>query len=69
MTQRMSTTRTRPLLTIAEIAERDRCSVKTVRRAIAAGLLESIRIGPGGRAIRISEEAHLLYRLRLADRS
>jgi excisionase family DNA binding protein len=57
-----------PLMTIAQVAVRDRCSEKTVRRAITAGLLEVIRIGPGGRAIRISEEAHMLYRLRLTKR-
>lgn len=54
-----------PLLTVAEIAYRDRCSEKTVRRAITQGLLDVVRIGPGGRAIRISEEAHMLYRLRI----
>jgi excisionase family DNA binding protein len=56
-----------PLMTIAEVARQDGCSEKTVRRAINAGLLEVIRIGPGGRAIRISVEAHLLYRLRLTS--
>ncbi len=48
--------------TIQEIAELDRCSEKTVRRAIAAGLLEAVRIGPGGRLIRISRKAHEAYR-------
>lgn len=56
-----------PLMTIAQVARQDGCSEKTVRRAIAAGLLEVIRIGPGGRAIRISVEAHMLYRLRLTQ--
>ncbi len=54
-----------PLLTIAEVAKRDRCSEKTVRRAIDAGLLVTLRIGPSGRAIRITHEAHMLYRMRL----
>lgn len=52
----------RNLLTIREIAELDGCSIKTVRRAIAAGLLEVIRIGPGGRLIRIDPAAHAAYR-------
>lgn len=53
-----------PLFTVAEIAERDRCSAKTVRRAIAAGYLDVIRIGPSGRSIRISQQAHERYRHR-----
>ncbi len=56
-----------PLMTIAQVAKQDGCSEKTVRRAITAGLLEVIRIGPSGRAIRISVEAHTLYRLRLTQ--
>ncbi len=55
----------RPLLTIPEIARLDNCSQKTVRRAIDAGLLQVLRIGPSGRAIRITDEAHALYRMRL----
>jgi excisionase family DNA binding protein len=51
-----------PLLTVRDIAESDNCSEKTVRRAIAAGLLEAIRIGPGGRILRIEREAHEHYR-------
>ncbi len=50
------------LLTVADIAVRDRCSEKTVRRAIATGLLEAMRIGPGGRLIRIHPGAHEAYR-------
>lgn len=57
-----------PLLTVSEVASRDRCSEKTIRRAVALGLLEVLRIGPGGRSIRISEEAHLLYRMRIGER-
>ena len=53
------------MLTIADVAELDRCSEKTVRRAIAAGLLEAVRIGPGGRLIRVSQKAHEAYRRRV----
>ncbi|MDE0591580.1 helix-turn-helix domain-containing protein [Halocynthiibacter sp. C4] len=51
-----------PLFTVAEIAERDRCSQKTVRRAIAIGYLKAIRVGPGRRSIRITKSAHERYR-------
>lgn len=50
------------LLTIKEIALLDGCSEKTVRRAIAAGRLKAIRIGPGNHLIRIHPEAHAAYR-------
>jgi excisionase family DNA binding protein len=50
------------LLTVAEVAALDRCSRKTVRRAIAVGLLEATRVGPRGRLIRISRKAHEAYR-------
>ncbi|WP_170407740.1 helix-turn-helix domain-containing protein [Ruegeria arenilitoris] len=53
---------TRKLLTVKDVAELDNCSEKTVRRAIAAGLLEVIRVGPGGRLIRIDPAAHAAYR-------
>jgi excisionase family DNA binding protein len=53
------------LLTIKEIAALDRCSEKTVRRAIDAGLLQAIRIGPGGRLLRVTRTAHQTYRLGL----
>lgn len=49
-------------LTVAEVAELDRCSEKTVRRAIAAGLLEATRIGPGNRLLRITPAAFAKYR-------
>ena len=65
MKKYISQTADAPLMTIAEIAKRDCCSEKTVRRAIKAGLLEALRIGPSGRAIRITHEAHFLYRMRL----
>ncbi|MCB6180200.1 helix-turn-helix domain-containing protein [Rhodobacter sp. Har01] len=50
------------LLTVAEVAALDRCSTKTVRRAIQAGLLPVLRIGPGRCAIRITRTAHAAYR-------
>jgi excisionase family DNA binding protein len=50
------------LLTVREIAELDRCSEKTVRRAIEAGLLQALRLGPGGRLLRITRGAHEAYR-------
>lgn len=52
----------RKLLSVKDVAELDNCSEKTVRRAIAAGLLEVIRVGPGGRLIRIDPAAHAAYR-------
>lgn len=55
------------LLTVADVARRDQCSDRTVRRAIAAGLLEALRIGPGGRSVRITEAAHRRYRDRCAE--
>ena len=54
----------RALLTVRQVAELDGCSEKTVRRAIQAGLLEAVRIGPGGRLLRIDPAAHALYRQR-----
>jgi excisionase family DNA binding protein len=33
------------LLTVAQAAERSECSVKTLRRAIAAGDLAAVRVG------------------------
>ena len=52
----------RHLMTVKEVAELDGCSEKTVRRAIAAGLLEVVRVGPGGRLLRIDPAAHAVYR-------
>lgn len=52
----------RVLLTVKRVAELDNCSEKTVRRAIDAGLLEAIRVGPGGRLLRIDPAAHAAYR-------
>jgi excisionase family DNA binding protein len=53
------------LLTIREVAELDNCSEKTVRRAIEAGLLHALRLGPGGRLLRIRRADHEGYRLSL----
>lgn len=50
------------LLTVKEVAVLDRCSEKTVRRAIDAGLLNAIRLGPGGRLLRIHPADHAAYR-------
>ena len=49
-------------LTVSDIAELDRCSEKTVRRAIAAGMLEATRVGPGKRLLRITPAAFAKYR-------
>lgn len=56
------TDKPRTLLTVKDVAELDACSEKTVRRAIAAGLLEVIRVGPGGHLLRIDPAAHAAYR-------
>lgn len=50
------------LLTVKEVAELDQCSEKTVRRAIEAGLLPVVRVGPARRAIRINPSDHAAYR-------
>jgi len=60
--KRPLTTATEVLMSVREVASRDNCSEKTVRRAIAAGLLDVVRIGPGGRLIRIEPSAHRAYR-------
>ena len=52
----------RVLMTVKEVAALDQCSEKTVRRAIDAGLLAVVRIGPGGRLLRIDPAAHAAYR-------
>lgn len=49
-------------LTVQEVAKLDSCSEKTVRRAIAAGLLEATRVGPGKRLWRITHRALAQYR-------
>jgi excisionase family DNA binding protein len=50
------------LLTVKEVAALNQCSVKTVFRDIAAGQIEAIRIGPGGRLLRIHPRALEAYR-------
>lgn len=50
------------LYTVAEIARLDGCSTRTVRRSIAMSLLDALRIGPGGRCLRITQAAHQRYR-------
>lgn|GEM_PF-4455556 len=50
------------LLTVKQVAELDCCSEKTVRRAIDAGLLPALRVGPGGRLLRIDPASHAAYR-------
>lgn len=49
------------LLTVSEVAERLNCSSKTVRRLIANGDLEALRIGPSSRLVRVSERALRVY--------
>jgi excisionase family DNA binding protein len=55
-------TETSALLTVKEVAALDNCSEKTVRRAIDAGLLQVVRLGPAGRLTRIDPAAHRAYR-------
>lgn len=62
MTTRKNNPTPNKLMTVAEVAELDGCSEKTVRRAIDAGLLEVVRIGPSGRSVRIDPAAHRAYR-------
>ena len=50
------------LLTVAEVAALDKVSERSVRAAINAGLLKTIRIGPGRRMVRITKKAHEDYR-------
>lgn len=63
MTRKMTTpAEPEPLLTVKQVAALDGCSEKTVRRAITEGLLNVVRIGPGGRLVRIEPAAHRAYR-------
>lgn len=50
------------LMTVKDVAERDQCCEKTVRRAIDAGILPVVRIGANGRLIRIRKSDHAAYR-------
>ena len=51
-----------PLKTVSQVALEDSVSEKTVRRAIAAGLLPVLRVGPAKHTIRIHLEARAAYR-------
>lgn len=50
------------LMTVREVAALDGVSEKTVRRAIDAHLLATVRIGPTRRSIRIHPDDHAAYR-------
>ena len=50
------------LMTVREVARLNGESERSVRRAIAAGALEAVRVGPSGRAVRIAPEALERYR-------
>lgn len=52
----------RQFLTVKEVAALDQVSVKTVRRAIAAGQLKVVRVGPKGHLIRIDPLMFAAYR-------
>lgn len=58
------TRRADQLLTVAEVARLDAVSERTVRRAIAAGLIDVVRVGLSGRSVRIDPRAHEAYRRR-----
>ena len=60
--QRSSPRPEESLLTIKDVAGLDKCSEKTVRRAIEAGRLEALRLGPDGKLLRITRAAHERYR-------
>lgn len=49
------------LLTINDVAERLQCSTRTVRRLISAGALQSVRVGPAERLVRVSERELAVY--------
>lgn len=65
MPQNMKIDTVGPLKTVKQIAIEDNVSEKTVRRAISAGLLEVLRVGPRGRLIRIHPAQHEAYRRRV----
>ena len=52
----------RTFLTVKQVAAYEQCSEKTVRRAIAAGVLKAIHTGPKGRLVRIDPVAFAAYR-------
>ncbi len=41
-----------PLLTISELANHLRCSTKTIRRKVAAGIIPAIQLGDNGSGLR-----------------
>ena len=47
--------------TVRQMAEREKVSEKTIRRAIKAGDLKVHRFGPSGRLVRISPEDRRAY--------
>lgn len=49
------------LITVRDAAVRSSCSEKTMRRAIALGHLDAIKIGPGERLLRIHPSALEAY--------
>jgi excisionase family DNA binding protein len=53
MTVLTSADHSREMLTVAEVAERLRCSEPTVRRRIRAGEIPAVRLGAPGSAVRI----------------
>lgn len=53
--------KTDQLLTVGEVAERLGVSSKTVRRELSQGALDSVRVGPSARLIRVSEKALAVY--------
>ena len=57
----MASTTNERLLTVAEAAQRLNCSTKTTRRMIASGELDSVRIGPARRLVRVPETALRVY--------
>jgi hypothetical protein len=65
MPQNVKTETSVPLKTVKQVALEDNVSEKTVRRAISAGFLEVLRVGPGGRLIRIHPAQHEAYRRRV----
>lgn len=50
------------LMSVKRVAELDGTCERTVRRAIASGRLQAVRVGPFGRMVRITREAHEAYR-------
>ena len=59
---------TDPLLTLADLAALEQVSLKTMRRAAAAGLLQVVRVGPSGRLVRVTPAAYRAYRAHCAER-